>query len=155
MKMFKRGYTLLELLITIGVLALLTAFAIPTYQLVMSQFQLSEASQTVETLIRSTQQKTVSEQKIYGITFTTNAQTVIQYLYNTTNGTKTTQKIITFPGSIKIGSTSFSGQSDIQFNTAGSPNYSGYVVVNDPIRNRNRKVELKPSGSIIGNQAEY
>lgn len=153
--MRKRGFSLVELLITIGLLSLIAVFVLPTYQLIMAQFQLSEAAQQVESFIRLTQQKTVTEQQIYGITLTANATTIPQYIYDTESGTKTNQSTYALPSSVKIGSVNFSGNTEIRFSPSGSPNYSGYLVLNDTIRNRNRRIDIRPSGSVIGNQNEY
>lgn len=150
----RKGFTLIELLITVGIMALLVAFSIPTYQLLVAQQQLNSAVDQVEEYVRLTQQKTVTEQQLYGLTFVANATTVTQFRYNPINSQKTTIEVYTLPINIKIGQVNLSGQSDIHFSTAGSPDFSGSVVLNDTIRNRNRSILIKPSGSINSNQSE-
>lgn len=149
------GFTLLEIVVTVGILALLAAFTLPTYQLILSQIQLNSAVEQTADLTRLAEQKTVTEQSIYGVTFTVNATTIPMFLYNSVNSTKTTQSTLVLPTNISISQVNFSGNSDIRFATSGAPNFSGTVVLHDSIRNRNRVVEIRPSGNILSNTAEY
>ena len=153
--MRKPAYSLVELVVAVAVLSMLASFIIPTYQLILAQLKLNSAVTQVADFVRLTEQKTVTEQLIYGVTFTTNATTIPQFLYNTVTGAKTTQTTITLPSNIVISSVNFSGNSDVRFSTSGAPNVSGNVVIRDIIRNRHRVVEVKPSGAIFANQAEY
>jgi hypothetical protein len=101
------------------------------------------------------QQKTVTEQQIYGVTLTAGATSIPLFLYNTTNGAKTTQTTLTLPTNIAIHQVNFSSQSDIRFSTSGAPSTSGNVVLVDSIRLRYRKIEIRPSGNILSNTSEY
>jgi prepilin-type N-terminal cleavage/methylation domain-containing protein len=150
-----RGYTFLELIIVLAVLTLVSAFVVPTYQLILSQVELSTTTQQVAELIRTAQQRTVTEQKTYGITVTAGEGSMPLFLYNSASNSKTTQTSITLPTNISLSQSSFSGATDITFTTAGSPTYSGYLVLTDSIRGRSRKLLLRPSGSVIDNGAEY
>jgi Tfp pilus assembly protein FimT len=150
-----KAYSLIELLITVALLTLIASFIVPNYQILLSQYQLSGAATQTAEFFRLTEQKTVTEQKIYGVTLTANASTITQFLYNTTNGSKTTQATLSYPTNIKIGQVSFSNNTDIRFATSGAPNVSGYVVLNDKVRNRNRKIEIRPSGAVLAESGEY
>ncbi len=147
--------TLIELLIVTSILALVGAFVVPTYQLILSQLELNSAVAQVADFVRSAQQKTVTEQKLYGVTFTTNGTTVPLYLFNSANSTKTTQNTLTLPSNITISAVNFSGNSDIQFATSGVPNFSGNIILTDTIRNRSREIDIRPSGAVINNQSEF
>jgi prepilin-type N-terminal cleavage/methylation domain-containing protein len=151
----RRAFTLIELLVTVGILTLLAAFIVPVFELMLSQLQLATATNDVAELMRQTNQKTVTEQVIYGVTFTSGASTIPQFLYNTSNGTKTIQSTYTLPSNICIDTVSFSSNTDIRFSTSGAPNASGYVVLVDTVRNRRREIDLRPSGSVFANQSEY
>ena len=152
----KRGaFTLIEALVTVMIISILGAVIIPTYQLLLSQLQLSTATEQASDQIRLAQQKTVTEQSIYGVTLTTNATTVPLFLYDPVAGTKTPQNTLNLPSNIIISTVSFTNQTDIRFATSGAPNYSGYILLEDTVRGRYRKIEVRPSGNIISNTAEY
>lgn len=156
----RRAYTLVELLITISVLSMLAVFTVPTYQMVLSQLQLGSAAESVADFIRLTEQRTVTEQKPFGITLTANATSIRQFVYNTANGQKTypsdaALQTHVLPSNIIISQVNFSGASDIRFAASGAPNVSGNVVLTDTIRNRSRRVEIRPSGTVFANQGEF
>lgn len=151
----RRGLTLIEMVVVTGILVLIAAFVTPTYQLILSQLQLNATVEQVAEHIRLAQQKTVTEQQIYGVTFTAGATTIPLFLYNPNSGTKTTQSTVTMPAYITIYQVNFSGQSDIRFATSGAPTYSGNLVLRDTIRQKNRRIEIRPSGTVITSGAEY
>lgn len=150
-----RGYTLIELLITVGILALLASFVIPVFELILSQLQLSTATNDVAELMRHTNQKTVTEQVIYGVTLTSGASTIPQFLYNTSTGSKTVQSTYSLPSNIRLDTVDFSGNTDIRFSTSGAPNASGTLVLLDTSRGRHRVITVRPSGAVFVNQSEY
>ena len=153
----KKGYTIIELLVMVGILTVLASFIVPTYQLILAQFQLTSAAAQVAEFLILTEQKTVTEQKIYGVTLTANASTIPQFLYNPVPNppTKTTQTTFTLPSNIIISSVNFSSNSDVRFTASGAPSVSGNVVIKDTIRNRSRRIEVRPSGAILANTAEF
>lgn len=151
----RRGFTLLELIVVVGLLVLIGSFLIPTYQILLSQLELSTAVDQVAEQVRLAQQKTVTEQVIYGVTFTSGASTVPLFLYNSGNGTKTTQSTITLPSNIIINVVSFSSHADIRFATSGAPNYSGYLTLKDTVRSKSREIDIRPSGTVITSGGEF
>jgi prepilin-type N-terminal cleavage/methylation domain-containing protein len=151
----RKGFTLLELVVVMGVIVLIATFTVPTYQLLLSQLELSSAVDQVSGQVRYAQQKTVSEQTIYGVTFTSGSTSVPLFSYNAGTSTKTTVSTVTLPGYIQIDVVSLSNQTDIRFATSGAPNYSGYITLRDTVRNKSRKVEIRPSGTVISNTAEF
>jgi len=154
----KRAFTLIELLIATAVIVSVVAFITPTYQLIISQLQLSEAANQVADFLLLTQQKTVTEQVIYGVTFTAGATTIPQYTY-VDNGdgtsTKTQKATFTLPTNISISQINFSSQNDVRFSTSAAPNVSGNVVIEDVVRGRQRRITISPTGAINANQAEF
>ena len=156
MSTIRKAFTLIELLITVSILTLVGAFIIPNYQLILTQLQLTSATQQVVDLLRYNAQRTVTEQIPYGTILTANATTIP--LYKCTDGTcATTQSLTsyTFPTNIKIGGVSFSGQSDIRFATSGAPNYSGTLTITDMSRNRSRNILVRPSGTVLMSGGEF
>lgn len=151
----RAGFTLLELVIVMAVLSLLATFTVPTYQLILSQIQLNSTVGQAVDFIRLAEQKTVTEQTIYGITVTASASTILMYSYNAGTGVKTTIDSLDLPTNITIGTVSFSGNNDVRFATSGAPNYSGTFTLHDSIRLRNRTIEIRPSGNILDNTAEF
>ena len=150
-----RALTLIEVLIAVVVLAAVAAFIVPTYQLILSQLQLNSATAQVADFIRLAEQKTVTEQVIYGETFAVNGTSIPLFLYNTSNGTKTTNTTLTLPSDIYISYVSLGGSSDVTFATSGVPSVSGYIILTDSVRSRSREVDIRPSGAVINNQAEF
>lgn len=153
--MIRKGYTLIELLVVVAALAFIAAFAVPTYQLILAQAQLTSATAQAADFLLSTQQKTVTEQKIYGVTLSTSATSIIQFVYNPTTHAKTTQTVFNLPSNTEISQVNFSGNTDIRFATTAAPNVSGNLVIHDIIRNRYKRITISPSGSITANQPEY
>lgn len=149
-----RGYTIVELLVVLGLFVFLASFLIPTFQLILSQLELNNATDQVVDILRHAQQKTVTEQRIYGVTFTVNAATIPHFIYNP-DTSKTPVTTYLLPESIIIGQVNFSGNADIRFSTSGAPNVSGNVVLKDIIRNKYKRVTLNPTGAITANQPEY
>ena len=145
----KRAYSLVELLVTMSILTLLAAFTVPTFQLILAQYELSQTTTQVANFLRLTEQKTVTEQQIYGITLTANATTISQYIYNPTTSAKTIQTSFSLPVNTSIGAVNFSGNNDITFSTAGSPSTSGNFTILDTIRNRTQQIDIRPSGGIF------
>lgn len=152
--MRSRAYTLIELLVTMSLLALLSGFVIPTYQLIVSQLELSGATNEVADFVLLTEQKTVTEQQIYGLTLTENATTLPQFLYDPVSTNKTAITTLTLPAHIKISAVNFSN-TDVRFSTSGAPNSAGNFVLTDTVRNRSRRVEIRPSGAILTNTGEF
>lgn len=163
-----RAFTLIELVVTVGVLILLAGFVIPTYQLLLSQFQLSSAASQVADYIRMTEQKTVTEQRMYGVTLTTDGaatmpnpatnKVISQFVYE--NGAENfaippASASLALPSTIVISSVNFAGERNIRFSASGAPNVSGNVVLTDTVRNRSRRIEVKPSGMVVDNTSEF
>jgi hypothetical protein len=110
--------------------------------------------QQVAEEIRLAQQKTVTEQLIYGVTFTAGSTTIPLFRYNPANGAKTTISTYTLPNDVSINSVNFSNNNDIRFATSGAPNFSGNLVLRDTVRNRSRQIDIRPSGTVITNTPE-
>lgn len=139
----------------VSIIVLLGALITPTYQTLLSQLQLSASVSQVAEEIRTAQQKTVSEQQIYGLTFTAGATSITLFSYNAVNGTKTTISTYPLPSNISITQVNFSGNADVRFATSGAPNYSGNLVLTDAARSVSRKVEVRPSGTVITSTGEF
>jgi prepilin-type N-terminal cleavage/methylation domain-containing protein len=152
------AFTLIELIVVTALIAFIVAFITPTYQLIISQLQLSEAATQVGDFLLLTQQKTVTEQLIYGVTLTAGATSIPQYTYVVNpdgSVTKTPQTTFALPINISISQVNFSGQSDVRFSTSAAPNISGDIVVIDSVRGRKKRITITPSGSINANQTEF
>ena len=157
--MRQKGFTLIELLVVVGLVALVVSFVTPTFQIIISQLQLASASSSLSDYLLLTEQKTVTEQVSYGVTFTVGATTIPRYLYTPgQNGglaTKTPSGSLSLPANIQVDQVNFSNMSDIYFSTSAAPNMSGDLVLLDTSRNRRRRITIGPSGVIETNQAEF
>ena len=153
--MRKSGFTLIELLVVIGLMSLIAAFTIPSYQAILSEEQLSQATDQLVGFLLLTQQKTVTEQKIYGVTFTAGATSISQYVYDPVSSNKTPTTTFNLAQNTQLGAVNFSSQSDIRFSTGAAPNVNGSLEIYNPSQNRHKLIIVSPSGSITANQSEY
>ena len=155
--MKNRAFTLIELLITVALIALLASFTVPVFQILITQEQLSSAADQVVGLLRNSEQNTVTQQKIYGVTFAANAVTIPQFLCTNGNCTsgKVAQGAYNLPANIIISQVNFSGSSDVSFTTSGAPSVSGSLVLMDTSRNRRRTIQVQPSVAIQDNSPEF
>lgn len=148
----KSAFSVVELLITIMVLAALAAFTVPTYQLILSQIQLNSAVEEIADFVRLAEQKTVTEQQIYGVQLSNNAVTIPMVLVSGSN--RTTIKTLVLPANMKLTDLSLAGQTEVRFSTSGAPSTAGSFEVLDMIRGKSRLIEIRPSGSIRTNSGE-
>lgn len=152
----KRAFTLLELVVVTGLIALLTAFALPTYQLILTQLELNSATTQVTDFLRLTEQKTITEQVVYYVVLTAPSTTLTQY--KTQSGGNVVTATLTLPSSIQVDSLHFGSglpSNQLAFSTTGAPNISGYLVLKDISRIKYREIDVKPSGGILDNSSEY
>jgi type II secretory pathway pseudopilin PulG len=146
---------MLELLIVVGILALLATFTVPTYQLLISQAQLNAATNQVADILRLQEQKTVTEQQVYGVTFTTGSTTVPEFLCQNVGCTSKLTTNYTLPANVRIDLVNFSSSTDIRFTTSGAPSVSGDLTLKDTQRGKSRRIYLKPSGAIEYTSPEF
>lgn len=149
----KRGFTVIELMVSIALMAILATFTVPTYQLLLSQQQLNSAVDQTSDLIRYAAQRTVTEQVVYGFTVTAGATTLTVFQVDG-SGNNVTVQTLALPSNIQVGTVSFSGNSSIRFSTAGAPSVSGSFTLRDTIRSKSRTIEVRPSGNIRTNTGE-
>ncbi|CAN5125687.1 hypothetical protein BH11PAT4_BH11PAT4_0820 [soil metagenome] len=149
----RRGFTVVELMVSISIIALLATFTVPTYQLLLSQQQLNSAVDQTSDLIRYAAQRTVTEQVVYGFTVTAGSTNVIMFQVNGSNQNITSQTLA-LPSNIEVGTVSFSGNSSIRFSTAGAPSTSGSFTLRDTVRGKTRTIEVRPSGNVRTNTGE-
>ena len=158
--MNRSAFTMFELLLAASLLLLLSTFTVPTFQILISQIQLNAATNQIADILRLDEQRTLTQQQIYGVTFIASSNTVPQFLcLNVTCASGTDKSMITptytLPTNIVIDQVNFSGNSDIRFATSGAPSTSGELILRDTSRNKRRKIEVRPSGAIIYNFPEY
>jgi prepilin-type N-terminal cleavage/methylation domain-containing protein len=139
-----KAYTLIELIVTMTILALLAAFVVPTYQLILSQLQLNTAVNQVSDLIRLSEQKTVTEQQIYSIDLVAGGTSITQK-----RNPSTVISTLNLPTYVTIGAVNFGGATNVAFTTAGSPGVAGNFVLTDSARNKSRQIDIRPSGAVI------
>ncbi len=149
----KGGFTVVELMVSIALMAILATFTVPTYQLLLSQQQLNSAVDQTSDLIRYAAQRTVTEQVVYGFTVTAGSTNVVMFQVDG-SGNNVTMQTLTLPSNIQVGTVSFSGNNSIRFSTAGAPSVSGNFTLRDTIRSKSRTIEVRPSGNIRTNTGE-
>lgn len=153
--MLKRAFTLIELLVTMAVVSFIAAFAVPSFQVILSQLQLNSATDATADLIRLAQQRTVTEQVSYGVTFAIGSSTVTLFRYNTPPTANTTIETYTLPTNISITDLSVNSADalswSVRFTASGAPfgSDSGDIILTDTIRGVSRTIQVRPSGSVL------
>jgi prepilin-type N-terminal cleavage/methylation domain-containing protein len=153
LRFVRRGFTIVELMVSISVIALLATFTVPTYQLLLSQQQLNSAVDQTSDLIRYAAQRTVTEQVVYGFTVSAGSTSIVMFQVNSSSQNITVQTMA-LPSNIQVGTVSFSGNNSIRFSTAGAPTTSGSFTLTDTVRGKSRTIEVRPSGNVRTNTGE-
>lgn len=140
----KAGFSLVELLVAIGIAAILGAVSWPIVKSFQPSFKLTAAARDLVVNLRSAQQTAVAEQVEYGLRFSfeNNNYQVLKF-------TTTTQEILnkTLPSDVFLYQISGFTAQEVVFNVLGAVRESGTIV----IRNNQgsiKTIEVRPSGFV-------
>ncbi len=140
----KTGFTLIEIMVAIGILAVLSSVFWVGFQSYQPSLSLSVASRDLATDLRLVQQLSITEQINHGIFFNTS---INEYQLEKFGAETIVLSAKQLPTNIVFcGITGLSGNRVI-FNPYGSVAYSGSVcLVNS--KGQNKIIDIKPSGFI-------
>ncbi len=113
----QKGFTLLELMIVIGIIAVLVAFAFPCYGLLHKHYSLYSAAQELAANLRCAQQMAVDQGAVYSICVSKNGYTIKK------EGGKTV-KNKNFPAGIKA-----AGSCSFKFYPTAEPNAGQTIML--------------------------
>jgi len=140
----KKGGMLIELLIVLGIIALLSTIAIPYLRKYQPNLKLSAAARDLTTDLRYAQQLTITEQKVYQIVFDLNND---QYQIQKIDTTTTNVKTVNLESEISIKQIIDLTDNKVVFNYYGGVSQAGQIVLTN-INNVDATINIKPSGYI-------
>jgi Tfp pilus assembly protein FimT len=135
-----------ELLLVVSIVALISAFVVPTYQLLLAEQQLTTAAEQAADFTRLAAQRTVTEQQVYGVRGA--AGGTVLTLYRLSGTTEVSVQTLSLPSVVEISAVNFAGSATVRFASSGAPSASGTITLRDTTRNRYRDVEVRPSGIV-------
>ena len=146
--MKKDGFTLTEILVTLGVLGILVAISLIALRTIRPDLQLSGATRELITDLRYVQQLTVTEQVEYSIRFySTEKRYEIRKYGETTEILKT----VSFPEEIIEvtinGLSNIDSDKEARYNPYGAVKESGSILLKNS-ENKTKTIEVRPSGFV-------
>lgn len=154
--MSKRGFTLLELLTVIAIIAVLSGVAWPTISKINQRELVRQEAESIANVLREAQERTLSEQYIYGARFDVALQTVQLISYGETYTEQTPYTVletVSLPANNTVlQGVSFvdqSGEAIIRFTRSGLPSQPGTVTVQSNTGLAQQwSIEVIPAGSV-------
>jgi|GEM_PF-3160548 len=154
--MSKRGFTLLELLTVMAVLTVLSMVAWPTISRINQRELVRQEAESIANVLREAQERTLSEQYIYGARFDVTAQTVELISYGESYSGQTAFDVletVNLPANnTMLQAVSFvdqSGEAIIRYTRSGLPSQPGTVTVqNESGLDQEWQIEVIPAGSV-------
>ncbi|MBI1796578.1 MAG: prepilin-type N-terminal cleavage/methylation domain-containing protein [Candidatus Eisenbacteria bacterium] len=141
MKPVQTGFTLVELAITLVVMGLLFAFAIPAFQNISASYQLKGATQNIAAQLRMAREKAIATGSGQPIHFTANFMNCDYHIHYPSG-------FVVPLGKLPLGITYYSVGIVPTMNSDGTCNTSGSVVLQDRRGNRDT-VSVNVSGMVL------
>lgn len=135
---------LMDLLVSLGIIALLSTIAIPYLKKYQPNLKLNATARDLTTDLRYAQQLTITEQKVYQVVFDIINDT---YQIQKVDTATTTIKIVTFDPEISIKEITDLTDYKIIFNYYGGVSEAGQIILTN-INNIDAIINIKPSGYI-------
>lgn len=139
-----RGIMLMDLLVTIGIIVLLSTIAIPYLRKYQPNLKLNAAARDLTTDLRYAQQLTITEQKVYQVVFDlVNDNYQIQKI----DAETTTVKNVALDSEISIKQVTDLTDNKVVFNYYGGVSQAGQIILTNT-NNVDATINIKPSGYI-------
>lgn len=142
--LYKNGFSLVELLISIGVLGLIAAMSVPYVRTSISSLNLTNASKEIVTDLREAQQRTVTEQSNFYVQFI-EAENKYRLIKEST-GEIIKEK--TLASEIDLYAVNDLTDGKAKFNFFGAAIETGTIILTNTSTNATSTIEIKPSGYV-------
>lgn len=140
----KGGALLMNVIVGVGIFAMLSLLSIPYLQRYQTSIKLNGVAKNLTADLRYAQQLTITEQNAYLVQFSTSTQ---DYSILKTGVATTTIKTVAFPAEISYQSISAGLNNQVIFNYFGGVSQSGTVVLKNS-EDKTTTINIKPSGYI-------
>ena len=134
----------MDLIVTLGIIALLSTLAIPYLRKYQPNLKLNAAARDLTTDLRYAQQLTVTEQKVYKVSFNFDQD---KYDILKIDAATTTVKTVTFDSEVTFKEITGLTENMVVFNYYGGVSQSGQVILTNA-NNSTATINIKPSGYI-------
>lgn len=141
----KNGSALFNVLVSLGIIALLTTISIPYIKKYQPNLQLNASARELASNLRYTQQLTITEQVVHFIYLD-----VVNNSYEVRKNSATSTiliRTIGLPTDIYFEQISGLTDNKIYFNSYGGVNESGDIILKNNI-NKETNISIKPSGYV-------
>ena len=149
------GFTIIELLVVIGIIATVLAITVPAYLTYIPNYRLNSAVDELQGSMQIARVKAIKEATCVCVSVNTGTETCTVFLDNgagggtpnnrAQDGTEATIKILTMPRGVDIYDVTFSNNV-AQFNTRGLPTNTGSVRLRTGLQGRYKAVTLSIAG---------
>jgi len=140
----KKGISLLNLMVALGVLALLITIALPNIRAYQPNLKLNATARNMAIDLRYAQQLTVTEQEVHRVNFDISKD---KYVIEKIGAATTTVKTVEFDSEVNFQQITGLTDDRVVFNYYGGVSESGQIILIN-INAKTATINVKPSGYI-------
>jgi Tfp pilus assembly protein FimT len=140
----QKGSMLADLLVVMGIIALLSTISIPYLRKYQPNLKLNAAARNLTTDLRYAQQLTITEQNIYQVVFDLIDNT---YEIQKVDTATTSIKLVNLDSEISIKQITDLTDNKVVFNYYGGVSQSGQIILTN-INDAEATINIKPSGYV-------
>jgi type IV fimbrial biogenesis protein FimT len=147
------GMTIFELMVVIGILAILAGIAIPGFIGWLPSYRLSSAADDVQSTLQNAKLRAIRENAIVRVNFDFGNDTYVAFIdngANADNGTQEADEVMVkngqMPAGIDLQDSGLGGA--VRFTRRGFPDVSGDIIIDNGTRTQTINLTLGGSSSI-------